>query len=104
MRRVLGLVAALLACRRQQAAEQRHQNPNSGALASSNTRVHTGRPDKGGGEEKCHGCKKIAEEETDEGDVDGEDLHGEEEEEGGRGRNIFRNYDHPKRHEMQMAK
>ena len=78
MRRVLGLVAALLACRRQQAAEQRHQNPNSGALASSNTRVHTGRPDKGGGEEKCHGCKKIAEEETDEGDVDGEDLHGEE--------------------------
>ena len=51
-------------------------DPNSGALASSNTRVHTGRLDKGGGEEKCHGCKKIAEEETDEGDVDGEDLHG----------------------------
>ena len=51
-------------------------HPNSGALASSNTRVHTGRLDKGGGEEKCHGCKKIAEEETDEGDVDGEDLHG----------------------------
>ena len=85
MRRVLGLVAALLACRRQQAAEQRHQNPNSGALASSNTRVHTGRPDKGGGEEKCHGCKKIAEEETDEGDVDGEDLHRGEEEEGEEG-------------------
>ena len=52
------------------------RHPNSGALASSNTRVHTGRLDKGGGEEKCHGCKKIAEEETDEGDVDGEDLHG----------------------------
>ena len=46
------------------------------------SRVHTGRPDKGGGEEKCHGCKKIAEEETDEGDVDGEDFHGEEKEEG----------------------
>ena len=75
MRRVLGLVAALLACRRHRLLPRRHQNPNSGALASSNTRVHTGRLDKGGGEEKCHGCKKIAEEETDEGDVDVEDLH-----------------------------
>ena len=39
------------------------------------TAAHGQHRDKGGGEEKCHGCKKIAEEETDEGDVDGEDLH-----------------------------
>ena len=38
------------------------------------TAAHGQHRDKGGGEEKCHGCKKIAEEETDEGDVDGEDL------------------------------
>ena len=61
---------------------------------------------KEGGEEKCHGCKKIAEEETDEGDVDGEDLQGEGEEvlpgEEGEGRNMFKNNDHLKRHEMQM--
>ena len=74
------------------------RHPNSGALASSGAHGHTGRPDKGGGEEKCHGCKKIAEEETDEGDVDGEDLQGEE------GRNMFKNNDHLKRHEIQMAK
>ena len=58
-------------------------DPNSGALASSNSRGCTlAGQIKEGGEEKCHGCKKIAEEETDEGDVDGEDFHGEEKEEG----------------------
>ena len=52
-------------------------DPKSGVLASSSSPLlHTGSTEiKEGGEEKCHGCKKIAEEETDEGDVDGEDLH-----------------------------
>ena len=90
MRRFLGLrigcgspgvsAAPALPCLVPSSSGTRH--PNSGALASSGAHGHTGRPDKGGGEEKCHGCKKIAEEETDEGDVDGEDFHGEEKEEG----------------------